>query len=155
MLLFVLCALAPRRPLCAEDSPEELLERARQLREEAAALELTLTPQRPEPPQPLRRSRLKDDTPLTLLEMRDAGLQRSVKRQMVNAFDNLPPQESGDIFETVWAKGPSKQVEALARLAAAADDLEEAYLKQRVPPEVASEEIRVLRSRIRMASKLT
>lgn len=154
MLVFVLwSALTPRR-LCAEDSPEELLERARQLREEAAALESTLEPTL-EPPKPLRRSRLKDERPLTAVEMRDAGLQKSVKRQMVNAFDNLPPQETGEIFDTVWAKGPSKQVEVLSRLAAAADDLEEAYLKNRVPPEVASEEIRVLRSRIRMWSKLT
>lgn len=91
--------------------------------------------------------------PLTAEAMDDPELQSLVRRQMVAAFDNLPPRESETYFARLWAQGPIKSVRKLVDAARDAADVEKAYFENLLTDETAGDEIRVCRSRIRMYGK--
>mmetsp|Transcript_18357 Transcript_18357/g.59176 ORF Transcript_18357/g.59176 Transcript_18357/m.59176 type:complete len:179 (-) Transcript_18357:194-730(-) len=121
-------------------SPEALMARARELREEAEELEATL----PAPPkEPTTQTPKKDpyEPPA------------NVVRQVVHAFDNLPSAESTEAVEAIWKARDKTARDKLMELAEQADDLEDAFLDQRLSSEDAADAIRVLRSRIRMWTK--
>lgn len=90
---------------------------------------------------------------LTAADMEDPELRALVRRQMVNAFDNYPPQEVEAMFARLWAAGPIKSVRKLVEAARDADAVETAYFEGAVSDERAGDEIRVCRSRLRMYGK--
>lgn len=149
-----------RQHVCAYSSPsdgvEELLARAAELRREAQAMEDSMpnTPAPAPPPSPNKVDPNALEFPLSLMDMQDAEFREIVRRQVVNAFDNYSPAESGQLFDDIWARGPSRTADELARLAVDADNLEKDFFARRLQsPEVAGDGIRVLRSRIRMWAK--
>ena len=136
------CGLSPRQDLVVrrskngDASPDELLERAASLRREAEAMEATLPKRDPPPPPP---------PPVTTPP-------EFVVRQVVHAFDNLPPAEPTEALDRIWLRDRQAR-DALLDLAKQADAIEKAFEKQSVAPEDAADAIRVLRSRIRMWTK--
>mmetsp|Transcript_16958 Transcript_16958/g.51434 ORF Transcript_16958/g.51434 Transcript_16958/m.51434 type:complete len:165 (-) Transcript_16958:71-565(-) len=119
-----------------DDDADALLARAAELRRDAEALEATLPPP------------VVEEEPPTV-----EGPPESVVRQVVNAFDNLPPAESTEAARRAWTAGGDAK-DKLAQLAAQADDVEDAFFnKQTISSENAADSIRVLRSRIRMEAK--
>jgi len=76
-----------------------------------------------------------------------------VRRWVVDAYDNIPPDETAAAFDALWDKGASRTVERLIEIASAADRLESAIRAGALQPEDAADELRVVRSRLRIVSK--
>ncbi|KAJ1446922.1 hypothetical protein M885DRAFT_624843 [Pelagophyceae sp. CCMP2097] len=85
--------------------------------------------------------------------MADAGGAAAVRRQVVNAFDNLRPAEAGALFDALWARGPSDAAIRVLDLAQQGDAIEAAFQSGRVDAEEAGDAIRSVRSQIRTYSK--
>ena len=87
---------------------------------------------------------------LTEEKMEDPELQKVVKRQMVDAFDNRREDEVDVMFSRLWHAGPIKTVKKLVEAVLDAQDVYQAYSDDLLSDERAADEIRCCRSRIRM-----
>ena len=90
---------------------------------------------------------------LTAERMEDPELQKVVKRQMVDAFDNRREDEVDLMFSRLWHAGPIKTVKKLVEAVLDAQDVYQAYSDNLLSDERAADEIRCCRSRIRMYAK--
>ena len=90
---------------------------------------------------------------LTEEKMEDPELQKVVKRQMVDAFDNRREDEVDLMFARLWHAGPIKTVKKLVEAVLDAQDVYQAYADDLLSDERAADEIRCCRSRIRMYAK--
>ena len=90
---------------------------------------------------------------LTEERMEDPELQKVVKRQMVDAFDNRREDEVDLMFARLWHAGPIKTVKKLVEAVLDAQDVYQAYSDNLLSDERAADEIRCCRSRIRMYAK--
>ena len=90
---------------------------------------------------------------LTAERMEDPELQKVVKRQMVDAFDNRREDEVELMFSRLWHAGPIKTVKKLVEAVLDAQDVYQAYADDLLSDERAADEIRCCRSRIRMYAK--
>ena len=90
---------------------------------------------------------------LTAERMEDAELQRVVRRQMVDAFDNRREDEVDLMVSRLWHAGPIKTVKKLVEAVLDAQDVYQAYSDNLLSDERAADEIRCCRSRIRMHAK--
>ena len=90
---------------------------------------------------------------LTAERMEDPELQRVVRRQMVDAFDNRREDEVELMFSRLWHAGPIKTVKKLVEAVLDAQDVYQAYADDLLSDERAADEIRCCRSRIRMYAK--
>ena len=90
---------------------------------------------------------------LTEEKMEDPALQRVVRRQMVDAFDNRREDEVDLMFSRLWHAWPIKTVKKLVEAVLDAQDVYQAYADDLLSDERAADEIRCCRSRIRMYAK--
>ena len=90
---------------------------------------------------------------LTAEKMEDPELQKVVRRQMVDAFDNRREDEVDVMFARLWHAGPIKTVKKLVEAVLDAQDVYQAYSDDLLSDERAADEIRCCRSRIRMYAK--
>ena len=90
---------------------------------------------------------------LTAERMEDPELQKVVRRQMGDAFDNRREDEVELMFSRLWHAGPIKTVKKLVEAALDAQDVYQAYSDNLLSDERAADEIRCCRSRIRMYAK--
>ena len=90
---------------------------------------------------------------LTAEKMEDPELQRVVRRQLVDAFDNRREDEVELMFSRLWHAGPIKTVKKLVEAVLDAQDVYQAYSNNLLSDERAADEIRCCRSRIRMYAK--
>lgn len=142
----------------SDEDIDALLARAAELRREIQDAEASLPEQKPTtpqaaPPQKNKVDRSQIDS-LTENDMLDEEFRDSVQRQVINAFDNIPTDESAELFNKIWRLGPSRTVDNLAKLAVQADEIERDFVTRRLDdPGVAGDAMRVIRSRIRMWAK--
>jgi hypothetical protein len=90
---------------------------------------------------------------LTAERMEDPELQRVVRRQLGDAFDNRREDEVELMFSRLWHAGPIKTVKKLVEAVLDAQDVYQAYSDDLLSDERAADEIRCCRSRIRMYAK--
>ena len=90
---------------------------------------------------------------LTAERMEDPELQKVVRRQLVDAFDNRREDEVDLMFARLWHAGPIKTVKKLVEAVLDAQDVYQAYSDDLLSDERAADEIRCCRSRIRMYAK--
>ena len=90
---------------------------------------------------------------LTAEKMEDPELQKVVRRQLVDAFDNRREDEVELMFSRLWHAGPIKTVKKLVEAVLDAQDVYQAYSDDLLSDERAADEIRCCRSRIRMYAK--
>ena len=107
---------------------------------------------------PLRRSVRAGVPPLTADDMTPA-LRARVLRVMVDAFDNLPPQEVDAMLAALWAAGPAAgpagdTLPRLARLTEEVEAIEAAAAARGAGGlEDLEDAVRVARSRVRMSGR--